>query len=259
MRNVLLTIILLFLLPACSFSTPLTLASSPERVFIESKPVSQGEEAEVVLKLDSAPKGLAGYEMVITLENGEVADIIRVEFPEWAKLSDSAIENDTARLKAVDLDDKVKPGATNVELASILFGNTKPGESSIKISVIRMDDDEGNPIAPTIELGKLVVQEGATSAELKELKASYESLKAAYDELKSSYESLKDEYGSLKANYSSLKASCEKLLLDYNKLKAEYNSLKSRYVIPPELTYLFITTTLIFIATTIYFASKRRA
>jgi hypothetical protein len=133
-------------------------AASPARVSVDSPTVRQGEEAKATLRLDSAPNGLAGYTIEVSLGDEGVAKIVRVEFPRWAKLSDSSINVSRAVLKAVDLDDEVKPGATNVELATVVFGDTKQGESSIKLSVVRMDDDNGNPIAPLVEPGRLVVQ-----------------------------------------------------------------------------------------------------
>jgi hypothetical protein len=50
----------------------------------------------------------------------------------------------------------VRTGATNIVLATIIFGNTKQGESLIELTVVRMDDD-GNPITPSIEPGRLMV------------------------------------------------------------------------------------------------------
>jgi len=93
--------------------------------------------------------------MIVSLESGEIADIVRVEFPEWAKLSDSSITDGSIRLKAIDLGDMVRPGATNIVLATIIFGNTKQGESLIELTVVRMDN--GNPITPSIEPGRLMV------------------------------------------------------------------------------------------------------
>jgi len=150
------TIIFLFLI-----SSP-TASASPERISIGSPTIEQGGEAKIVLKLDSAPNGLSGYEVFISLENGAVADIVRVDFPKWAKLSDSSIEGDSAKLRAVDLEDEIKPGATDIELAIVILGNTEQGESLIKIIVSKMDDDDGNPINSFVEHGRLMVKGTAT-------------------------------------------------------------------------------------------------
>jgi len=133
-------------------------AANSVKVSVISPTVKQGEEAKAVLKLDSAPNGLAGYIIKASLGNREIATILKVEFPSWAKLYNSSIEGSSVVLKAVDLEDQIKPGATNIELATIVFGNTKQGESSIELLIIRMDDDSGNPINPLVESGKLVIQ-----------------------------------------------------------------------------------------------------
>ena len=145
----------------CLILAPAILAANLEKITIESLTIRQGEEARVSVRLDSAPNGLAGYEIVVFIEDGEVADILRAEFPEWASLSDSFIEGDLVTLKAVDLEDKIKPGATNINIATVVLGNTRQGESLIRVNVSKMDDDNGNPINPSIEPGKLVVK-GAT-------------------------------------------------------------------------------------------------
>ena len=128
-----------------------------ELISIGSITVNQGIEVRVVITLDSAPNGLSGYDITVLLENGEVGDIIGIEFPEWAKLSDKSIRGDSARLKVVDLEDRIKPGAASVSLSVIIIGNTRPGESLIELTVNRMDDDYGNPITPTIKPGKITV------------------------------------------------------------------------------------------------------
>ncbi len=144
-----LIVLLISLLPA--------LNAGSEKISIKSTTVNEGMEARVKIILDSAPKGLAGYDITVSLRDSGVASILKADFPQWAKLSDSSIKGNSINLKAVDLDDRIRPGATNIELATIIFGNTKRGESLIELTVNRIDDDEGKPITPSIELGKLTV------------------------------------------------------------------------------------------------------
>jgi hypothetical protein len=134
-------------------------ASSSPKILVESVRVKEGEEAKILLRLDSAPNGLAGYIINISLENGSVAKIVSVKFPEWAKLNDSSIGEASATLGAVDLEDLIKPGATNIELATIVLKSVKRGETFINVKVVAMDDDKGDPINPLTELGKLVVEQ----------------------------------------------------------------------------------------------------
>jgi hypothetical protein len=146
---ILLTVLLTSLLPVIN--------AGSEKITIESITVSEGMEARVKIILDSAPKGLAGYDVTVTSRDAAIASVIKVELPPWAKLSDSSIRGNSIKLKAVDLDDRIRSGSTNIELATIIFGNTKQGESMIELTVNKMDDDEGNPIIPSIEAGKLTV------------------------------------------------------------------------------------------------------
>jgi hypothetical protein len=97
--------------------------------------VESGEFLNVTLILDKAPEGLAGYTINIT-----GGDVVYVHFPSWARLK----EWSGGVLKAVDLGDEVRPGATNVELATVTL-------RVVEISA-RIDDDNGNPHYETITI-----------------------------------------------------------------------------------------------------------
>lgn len=158
-------IIVLFLILVSAFTVSI---AGSERLSIESKTLSLGEEARIIIMLDSVPNGLSGYRITVSLENGDIGDIVEVEFPEWAKaLSESStLPSDSVTLRAVDLQDKVRIGATNIEIATLVFKATKQGESLIKLSVNSMDDDKGDPINPLIEHGRVkVTGETATTQE----------------------------------------------------------------------------------------------
>jgi len=93
--------------------------------------VERGDFINVTLILDKAPEGLASY--TINIKGG---DVVHVRFPSWARLK----EWSGNVLKAVDLEDEVRPGATNVELATA----TLRVRGVVEISA-RIDDDNGNP------------------------------------------------------------------------------------------------------------------
>ncbi|MCC6019825.1 MAG: hypothetical protein LM577_00410 [Thermoproteaceae archaeon] len=94
--------------------------------------VQSGEFLNVTLVLDKAPEGLAGYTINIT--GGEV---VYVNFPPWARLS----EWNGGVIKAVDLNDEVRPGAQNVTLAVIAL---RAGRNATLRVAARIDDDSGN-------------------------------------------------------------------------------------------------------------------
>ena len=110
------------------------------------------------ITLDSAPNGLSGYNISLSLSNGSIAEITSVEFLAWAGLhSNSTLPADSLWIKAVDLNDKIKSGATNITLATITLRGDKQGISDILITVTKMDDDNGNPIDPNTVSGKVEV------------------------------------------------------------------------------------------------------
>ncbi len=122
---------------------------------ITSPSVGVEEEFELHITLNTAPNGLAGYEISVFVEDPKVAKIVDVKFPQWAKLTNSSVEGDTASLKAVDLEDQVKAGANNINLATLKLKAVKVGETAINLMIIKMDDDEGNAITPSVKQGKL--------------------------------------------------------------------------------------------------------
>ncbi len=100
--------------------------------------VESGDFINVTLILDKAPEGLAGYTINITGGN-----VVYVRFPSWAKLK----EWSGNVLKAVDLEDEVRPGVTNVELAAV----TLKARGVVEIAA-RIDDDNGNPHYETVTI-----------------------------------------------------------------------------------------------------------
>ena len=124
-------------------------------MLIASRSIGVGEEFELPIALSTAPNGLAGYEISVHVEDPRVAEIVDVRFPGWAKLTDSSVKSDSASLKAVDLDDQIRAGENNIDLATLKLKATRVGETTIKLAIIKMDDDEGNPITPSAIQAKL--------------------------------------------------------------------------------------------------------
>lgn len=110
------------------------------------------------LTLSEAPKGLSGYNITISLSNGNVAEIVSVEFPKWAVLNEnSSIPADSVWIKAVDLKDQVKSGFKDIILATIAIKGEKQGETEIVAHVEKIDDDYGDPIVPSVKNGRFKV------------------------------------------------------------------------------------------------------
>jgi len=134
------------------------------------------------ITLSRAPTGLSGYEVEVTFTTeasiptitvpapfekalkklkptpGEdVIDVIKVEFPQWAGLSDSSVSDDKALLKAVDIHDTIRAGDSDILLAKILVKGKAGGVVRIEVKVIQMDDDQGGEITPETPPGFVIV------------------------------------------------------------------------------------------------------
>ncbi|MCC6021279.1 MAG: hypothetical protein LM577_07950, partial [Thermoproteaceae archaeon] len=96
--------------------------------------LQSGELVNVTLALDGAPGGVSGYTIVVVPSRAEIAGVY---FPPWAGLS----EWNGVVIKAVDLNDEVRPGARNVTLAVIALRAER--NATLRVAA-RIDDDSGN-------------------------------------------------------------------------------------------------------------------
>ncbi|MCC6005696.1 MAG: hypothetical protein LM590_15260, partial [Thermofilum sp.] len=140
-----------------------------------------GRNGTCEISLSSVPNGLSGYDIEVTftpqaelppitipepfkraLEKlkptiGDVIDVVDVELPKWASLSDVSIENNRVRIVAVDLNDTVRAGDRDVLLAKICVKGKAGGVVQVDVKVIEMNDDNGEPIKPTVTPGFIIV------------------------------------------------------------------------------------------------------
>jgi len=115
-----------------------------------------GENVQVHLMMDSAPRGLSGYGLIISLDTPDIADIIDVDLPKWVGLQDIQKRSDSSYLiQGVDSDEREQQGAQNIDLATIRVHAKAPGYATIRATPFMIDDDqkgryESSPVAMTI-------------------------------------------------------------------------------------------------------------
>ena len=145
--------------------TPAIIASYDPVVDIEDGEIDTiGSTIVVNITLDTAPNGLSGYNMTISLSEPGVAKIVGVEFPSWAAVNDnSTLPADTFWMKAVDLMNQTIPGDTNINLGKLTVRGDAQGECNITATVTAMDDDKGNQINPSVDPGILTVAKAEVS------------------------------------------------------------------------------------------------
>jgi hypothetical protein len=144
------------------FACTVFIFSSAAAVSIQMTPssltVQKGTTSEISLKLDDAPAGLAGYDLVIRFSNPAVAEISDVTYPSWAALNNITRNADgSVRIGGVDLSRQVSPGATDVLLATLTIRALSGGSSSISLESVNMDADGGDVITPSLSTGQIVI------------------------------------------------------------------------------------------------------
>lgn len=155
-----------------------TITPTPYKVEVRASDVrlSVGEVGSSAIILKEAPKGLAGYEIIVGLvyflqaQAGapqDIAEIVDVRFPEWAGLRDKSIFPDGkfARIKAVDVEDRIRAGDKEIVLAEVVLKAKAEGRMLIYLNISRMDDDEGEGMLTTTKHGVLEVSRGPPPVE----------------------------------------------------------------------------------------------
>jgi len=149
-RSILFSIILLFALLIFAISMQSNLSAQEEpTLYIEASKdtIYVGENIEVNIMLSTAPNGLSGYNISISVSNSSIARIFKLKPPEWAALQvNGSISEGTVWIRVVDLYEKVQPGSGNIILASIVLEGLSEGVAEIIVRANAMDDDYGDPI-----------------------------------------------------------------------------------------------------------------
>jgi PKD repeat protein len=131
-------------------------ASSPPTLSIvpASSAVPVGSTTQYQLVLSSAPSGLAGYNLTISLANPAAGTITAVSYPSWGILNTtSPLPEKSLTISAVDLPKQVQNGSVNVLLATVTVRGDAPGTSGLNIMVKQIDADGGGVITPVVNNG----------------------------------------------------------------------------------------------------------
>ena len=123
-------------------------------------PIVTDAETTAILTLSDAPDGLSGYRISLSVEDAAIARVEGAAYPEALQdgLTKSP-EQDTssATLEALDIDDAIGAGATDVELGSVKLVGEAPGEVTLTAEVHDLDDDTGTALDPATSDGALTV------------------------------------------------------------------------------------------------------
>nr|WP_303645294.1 alkaline phosphatase PhoX [Salinirubrum litoreum] len=125
---------------------------------VASVAIANGQTARTPLVMSSAPEGLAGGKVTVTIEEQNVAAFTDVEFADAVGLTESSVSNDgsTATLRFTDTEKAIQQGALDVTLATLGLRARGTGTTDVTIEVERVDDEGGDPIAVEIRTGMVV-------------------------------------------------------------------------------------------------------
>ncbi|QIB74479.1 PGF-CTERM sorting domain-containing protein [Halogeometricum borinquense] len=143
------------------------LAAGDPTVVAGGTSVEDGEETTVDLTLTEAPDGVAGFALTVEVTNGDAATVVDAEVADEFGLGEvEGIADGTAvQLKAADLNKTVEPGASNVTLGSVTFRGQQAGETSLRVTIDRLDDNNGSSVNPKTDPGTLDVIDAAGDAD----------------------------------------------------------------------------------------------
>lgn len=141
-------------------------AQSPILVTVASGTVAVGATTPLRVTLENATSGLAGFDMTAVITDPSVAEISGATFPPFGgdgldlSLATSTSPGTSLRVVTVDLAGLVERGATGehelvtFDVVGILSGRS----TTLELIIRRLDDEDGNPMAATVQVGTVTVE-----------------------------------------------------------------------------------------------------
>ncbi|WP_052279228.1 PKD domain-containing protein [Methanosarcina acetivorans] len=124
----------------------------------ESSSVAENESTEISLVASNFPAGLSGYNLTVAIDDPAVAEIVGIEYPTWALITEnSTLPGTSIYMKTVDLEDSIKEEEGEVVLATLTVSGKEKGSANISIGVKRLEDDSGDSIEPALLTGTIEV------------------------------------------------------------------------------------------------------
>ncbi|AAM07053.1 PKD domain-containing protein [Methanosarcina acetivorans] len=123
-----------------------------------SSSVAENESTEISVVASNFPAGLSGYNLTVAIDDPTIAEIIDIEYPSWALITqNSTLPATSIYMKTVDLEDAVKEGAADVVLATLTVSGKEKGSANLSIGVKRLEEDSGDSIEPALLTGTIEV------------------------------------------------------------------------------------------------------
>ena len=132
---------------------------TPTDLRLEDGRGGTGKEVALNLILVRAPQGLQRYDVVVSVSDSNVAqikgarsDAIDSSFFQILRQSPDSIE-----FRAADFKNRIQPNAEQTILATITLVGVSKGETTLDTKVQIMSDDNGHPLTPRLQSGKVKI------------------------------------------------------------------------------------------------------
>jgi hypothetical protein len=153
----------LALLGAVAAAGTATAQSDDPTVRVVGNEVTPDGTATVGVVLTTAPDGLSGYYLDVSIADPGVARIESASYPDRFGLTTTPAVSDggaTVTLEAADMEGAIEPGATDVTLATIRIAGVETGETALSVDPRQFDADDGSAFEPATGAGTVTVGDG---------------------------------------------------------------------------------------------------
>ena len=140
MRKILIFLVLLFFIGITSAAT----------ISSQAITVIPPATSNAAIVLDTAPQGLSGCNVTVTIADPSIATITGISYDSWASIhANSNLPGNSVTFSEADLGEAKQAGSTGIILAYITVSGVTTGSTQFTVSVSECDDDNGNPIGPS--------------------------------------------------------------------------------------------------------------
>jgi hypothetical protein len=136
-----------------------------QTVVIQSGGIMNGETISMPLILSSAPNGLAGYFIEVSLDNPATARIAGVDFPEFGLTRNVSNTGSAIQFAAADLMGVIQSNASDATIATLKVETISEGSTNFHVEAFKLDDDKGDSIQLQVVTGSLTICERRDSLE----------------------------------------------------------------------------------------------
>ncbi len=104
---------------------------------------NEGDTFEVPIVLSSAPNGISGFNLTVSLGNSGAARIVDIELPNYGLDDFNIVSGSQTSIAVTDVNHLIEDGAGQTTLATVILEALSQGTTSIILDIDAIDDDSG--------------------------------------------------------------------------------------------------------------------